>query len=315
MNKIVCIAVSLSLLVATAAAQEKAQEKYTLKNRYPEGRYEMAVESTMDMVMEMFGQKIPMTQVQKQEFHIVASPKKAADDSQTVTMELKRMVSKQQSMGTSMEYDSGDESKQSEPLKVLGAMIGMTLTLTLDKEGKIVKVDGLDELWARLERAPGYSKQILEVLKKQMTEDTLTAGFDAQRNVMPPRAVAVGEQWKSSGSSVVPMLGKVETETDNTLQSVDTVDGAEVARIVSKSRIESSESSKIDMGIVKMDVKKSTIEMESDYRMETKTGLVVSTVSLTQMEMETEVGSGDRKMEQKMTSNGKTTMTVKRIKE
>ena len=307
--------VVLFLLFAFTASGLRAEEKkFTLKNRYPQGKYDMVMNMDMDMTIEMAGRKMPMKQKMGQYMDIDAGMLES-DGSQKIVMEITRVVMEQKISLANLKYDSADEMTHNSPLKAVGAMLGLRLTLTFDGDGKIVKVEGLDEFWDNLAKNPDYPLQAAEMLKKQMTSESMTKNFDSHRETMPPGPVAVGENWKSTGTAEMPMIGKLETELDNTLKVVKLVDGVECAEIVSKIKMDTKEPGEIEMGSAKTEYKNVSMENESTMLMEVETGLVISNVSDMKMEMEMETEVGDRTIEQKMAGTGRTTVTITRGKE
>lgn len=309
MKKIVLSVFVLCFFVAVASLS--AQEKYTLKNQYPEGRYQMVVESDMDMVMEMSGQKMPTKQLMTQ-YQTLIAEKKQADGTQKVSMETTRILMNQKMMGMDMKFDSDDKDADKSPLKAVSVMVGLKITMIFDKDGKITKVDGIDEFTEKLSNDPNYPKQVLELMKKQVNNETMTKMFNAQREAMPTKPVAVGDTWQSAGSADIPMVGKADTKLDNSLEEVKEVDGKKIAVIRSEAKIESEEKQEMDMGIAKMDLTKMKTNTISTMEMELETGLVARTVADLEMEMDAQMNAGDQKMEMKMTGKGKTTTTVTR---
>ena len=311
MKKIIILLLLFFVFVASGIQAE--EKKFTLKNQYPQGTYEMVMNMDMDMIIEMMGQKMPMKQKMGQYCDIDAGPVDG-DGFQKVVMKVTRIVMEQKVSLANLKYDSADEATHNSPLKAMGVMLGLRLTMTFDRDGKIVKVEGLDEFWNELAKNPDYPPQAAELLKKQMTNESMTKNFDSHREAMPSGPVAVGDRWKSTGSAEMPMIGKLETELDNTLRIVKLVEGVECAEIVSKIKMDTKEPGEIEMGQAKMEYKNVSMENESTMLMEIGTGLVISHVSDMKMEMEMETQVGDRTMEQKMTGTGKTTMTITRTK-
>lgn len=303
--------VFVSLFLAAGVWAE--EKKFTLKNRYPEGKYNSVMNMDMDMIIEMAGQKMPMKQKMGQYMDIAAGVVQS-DGSQKVVMEFTRVTMDQKMAMMDMKYDSADEASKNSPLKAMGVIVGFRLTITFDKDGKIAKVEGLEEFWDKLSKNSDYPPQLAEMLKKQMNAETMTKNYDSHREMMPEKPVAVGESWKSTGSAEMPMIGKMETELDNTLKVVKLVDGVECAEIVSKMKMESKEPGEVEMGPTKMEYKSFSMDGDTTVLMEIATGLVTSTVGDMTLAMELEMKVNDQTMTQKMSGTGKTTTTITRAK-
>jgi hypothetical protein len=290
-----------------------AQEKYIFKNRFPQGTYEMRLETEMDMVIKIGEQIIPNRSSQIQYQEIVAGPIEP-DGSQQTVIETKRIVMKQIINGQEIAFDSADEKAKNSPFKLMGVMVGLKVTTTFEQNGKITKIDGIEEFWEK--NAQAFPKPVLDVMKKQFSEKALSKIFDVVQEAMPKQPVAVGEQWKSESLSEIPFIGKVKTEQTNTLKEIQSVDGTELAVIVSQSHMKSDTPQEMNMAtIIKMMLNSTDIDSESTIQMELKTGLVVSNVTQIKMNLELETTAPNNQIvKQNVNGEGKTTMTVTRAK-
>jgi hypothetical protein len=306
MNKIILTA-AIFFLFSFATFNLVAQEKYTLKNRFPQGKYEMRLETDMDTTVKIGDQTIPNHFIQTQYQEIVAGPI-APDGSQQVTMEIKRVVIKNMIGGRKIEFDSADEKASLSPFKMFGIMVGFKATMTTDRDGKVMKFEGLDEFWEK--RAQTFPKRMLEMQKKQFSDKSLTKMFGIMHEAMPQQSVAVGEQWKSEGISEVPIIGKVKMKQTNTLKEIQLVDETELAVIVSQSRIKSDTPQEVEIAAIKTTLKSMDIDSESIAQMEIKTGLMVSSVTQIKMNIEAETTINNQTTQQNMTGEGKTSIIV-----
>ena len=302
---------ALSFLVLVAAQPLTAQEKFTLKSAYPPGKYEMVMTTEMDMTQEMSSSaRMPMQQTQKQYLTIDAS-ERSADGTQKVVMEFTRIAMETKASMLNMKYDSADPNAANSPMKMMGVMVGLKLTMWYDKDNNVTKMEGMTEFIDKLMKDPDYPRQAAEMLKGQMTDESMVKSIDFAKEMMPKVPVAVGETWKTEGTSELPMLGKTKTNLENTLMEVKTENGRKVAVIVSKSTISSEEPKEMSvqpgmaMTITKMDVNgeiTAVVDIES--------GLGISSITDMEMAIEMSMEVGDRTMAQKFSGKGKTTVTV-----
>ncbi|MDR2756612.1 MAG: DUF6263 family protein [Planctomycetaceae bacterium] len=309
MHKII-LTMTMFFLFSFVAFDVIAQEKYTLKNRYPQGTYEMKTEMDMDMKIKIGEQIIPNHQIQSQYQEIVVEAVEP-DGLQQVNTEIKRIVLKQIINKQEMFFDSADEKSQNSPLKMLGVMIGLKTTMTFDQDSKIVKIEGLDEFLEKSSQS--LPKQVSEQLKKLLSKQAFTKTFDILREAMPQQPVTVGEQWKSESISEIPFIGKAKTTQTNTLKEIQSVDGKELAIIVSQSRIKSDTPQEMNMAATKMTLKSTDINSENTIQMEIKTGLVVSNITQIKMNIDIEATVNNQTIQQNMTGEGKNTMTIIRV--
>ena len=302
--------VCLSLLLV-AGQSVMAQEKYTLKNAYPPGQYEMVMSTEMDMTIGMSaGAKVPMQQTQTQYITIDAA-ERSADGTQKIVMEFTRVAINQKASILNLKYDSADPNAANSPMKAAGVIVGLKLTILLDKDNHPIKYEGMSEFFDKLLENPDYPIQVAEMLRSQMTDESMTKSLDVAKEMMPKNPVAVGETWKTEGSSELPMLGKAKMNLENTLQEVKTESGRKIAVIESTSTISSEEAKEtsllpgMSMTFSAMDVSGKTtafVDLES--------GLMQKSTADMDITMEISMDMNGRERTQKISGKGKTTMTV-----
>ena len=297
------------LLILVAGQSLTAQEKYTLKSAYPPGQYEMVTNIEMDMTIEMSGAKMPMQQTQTQ-YATIDAAERSADGTQKVVMEFTRVTISSKASIANLKYDSADPDADKSPMKAAGVLVGMKFTMLLDKDGKTIKVEGLDEFFDKLMNNPDYPKQVAEMLRGQMTDESMTRSVDVAKDMMPKNPVAVGETWKTEGSSEVPMLGKVKTNLVNTLKEIKTEDSKKIAVILSKSTISSEELKEISMQGMKMTFTKADISADTTALVDLESGLLQKSTADMEIAMEISMDMNGRTMQQKVSGKGKTTVTV-----
>jgi hypothetical protein len=263
----------------------------------------------MDMTIDMAGNKIPSVQSQTQYITIDAASKNA-DGTQKVVMEVTRFAMTQKLPTGEMKFDSAAPDADKSPLKAAGVVVGMKITISIDKDGQAVKYEGADEFFKKLVDNPDYPKQIAEMLKEQMTDENLGKSFDLARDMMPTTPVAVGETWKTEGSADIPMLGRTKTNVENTLKEVKTENGRKIAVIVSKSTLRSEEPKKMDIMGVSMTVTKVDITGDTTTSLDAESGLTKSSIADTDMAMEMSVEAAGQVIAQKISGKGKTTVTI-----
>lgn len=314
MKSIPLVPVLFFALVFISGRSGGEETKYTLKSRFPEGTYDIKIVSDMDMLTTVGDQFMPMKQVQTQTMKIVAGPIEA-NGLQKVVMEFKRVAIDQKMMEMEMKYDSDDEKTAASPLAAMGIMVGLKLTMYYDKDGKIQKTEGWDEfMQALLDNAKPDQKQVFEMMKEQMTPETLTKNIAAGQDSLPDKPVVVGENWKKESSMEIPMLGTMSLETDNTLQGVEEVDGKKVAEIVTKTEARTAEAKEIEMGPVKMAFKNISIQSDTTLKLDVDAELIFSSVAKMKLSMEMDLAGLGEAAAPKISGTGTTTTSVTPVK-
>jgi hypothetical protein len=288
-----------------------AQEKYTLKNAYPPGQYEMVINVEMNMTTGISDKaKVPIKQKQTQYITIDAA-ERSADGTQKVVMEITRFAMNSKMSLVNMAYDSADPNAKNSPFKMMGVVVGMKITMTLDKDNVPIKMEGMSAFFDKLMEDPDYPKQTAEMLKAQMSDESMSKSFDVGRDAMPKNPVAVGETWKTESTSELPMLGKAKVDLENTLKEVKVEDGKKIAVIVSKSAIRTDEAKEWSMTPgMSMNFQKMDMSGETTMLLDMESGLMVKSTAEMEMAMEMTMGMGDREMTQQISGKGTTTVTV-----
>jgi hypothetical protein len=297
-------------LALVASSSVTAQEKYTLKNAYPPGQYEMVLNTEMDIVSRMSDKaKMPMKQKQTQYIAIDAA-ERSADGTQKVVMEITRMVMEQKMSVVNMKYDTADTTAKDSPLKMLGVIVGLKLTILYDKDNVPIKFEGFKEFLEKLSADPDYPQSALEVLKG-MSDESMSKLLDAARDFMPKTPVAVGETWKTESTTEMPVFGKAKMDLTNTLKEVKVENGKKIAVVLSKAVIRTDEANEMtNMPNISMTFTKMDTSSETTALVEIESGLMVKSTAEMEMEMEMKMGLGDREITQQISGKGTTTVTV-----
>jgi len=276
----------LFLTAASAAFVQtaSAQERHTLKSEYPEGKYIMQQETSMIMTQELGGQRIPTTQSQRLTYEIVAGPRDA-NGNQVIQMTATRIQVHHQMMQPTpqgmmpmdIRFDSNDEQDM---IPVLGrafrAMLGMTFSIHFDRAGDIDRVEGLDEAWERLAgNMPPGTQPMMAGMRERMNADTFARSFEQVRQILPTAPVAVGDTWKTETKVMLPMVGEMTVESQNTFKAVERVNDVDVAVIESIAKSVSTEPQDIEQGPATVRLNQFSTETKTTTRIELRSGLLL----------------------------------------
>ena len=304
-----------------AACMAFAEEKYSLKIRYPEGTYTMIQEMEMDMatkmkVGEMGSMRFPSVMKQTYEMRIIAGPV-VEDGSQKVEMEFVRVAADVSTSGIRMRYDSGGDAKKNarSPLKVLDFMVGVKFSVTYDKDGKAAKVEGVDALWDKmLAKSNAATKEMMESLREKMlSEEALAKMINVGMESYSEKTVAVSESWDSETEMEVPMIGKIRVKATHTLESVEKRDGTEIATIRSRINMEAEDLDETILEEVKMQFEGYNILADSTLVLDVKTGLPISGgAKMTQRVVMKADNAGEMSMNMEIDGTSETRTTVTR---
>lgn len=184
----------------------------------------------VDVTTEVGGNKMP-TKQQKTEYFTLDVAPITADGSQKFVMELTIVAGKQSMMGMNMEYDSTDEKATYSFLKDAGIMAGVKVSMLFDRDGKLVKAEGLDEFLEDIVKKDPSEKQVVEFMKTQATIDGFSTLITTPKNAIPKNPVAKGKKWTRKESYPVPALGNTDIEMEHTYMGTKKIDGKELFEI------------------------------------------------------------------------------------
>ncbi len=142
-------------------------------------------------VLETMGQKIPqnMTTTNVMSFEIV---KKDADHT----------VLKQTMEDVKIQADGQAAATQQDMAQ---KMKGAGFTVTLDKSGRIIKMEGVD---AFIKRLTGDNEAVAKMVKTMVNEDTFKQMFQEIFAFVPDKPVAKGDTWKRDMAMSLGPMGK-----------------------------------------------------------------------------------------------------------
>ena len=293
-----------------------AQEKYTIQPRFEPGKFVQTLATDNDMVMRVGDLEsedgIPMKQEQKIKYLVEAS-QPDAQGTQKVKMTFAEIKMTQNMMGVEMIYDSTDEDLQDPNLApMFNAMLGAEFTFDLTKDGKSENVKGFDEMWEKMfKNMPGPAAEMIQSMKGNMGDEMLSNMLGGLENNFGKEPRAVGDKWSETRSMTVPFLGKTETESTHTLQSVKD----DVAVIATEGKIK-MQGDMIAMGPVKMKFEKGDMTLATTTSISIKTGLAFETKGETEMDLTTEMdvpANNAQKIQMRITSKAVSTVTIEKV--
>jgi len=111
-------------------------------------------------------------------------------------------------------FDSADDPAKDgrNPIApIFRKIVGAKLTFTVDADGKVVNVEGVDELIANIRQ--GLNPQVASVVDSMVNEDQFKQYLDASR-AMPNHAVNVGDTWPIDFEMKIAAVGRLKLHLD-----------------------------------------------------------------------------------------------------
>lgn len=206
-------------------------EKIELKLNLPQGAQKsLSQDMVFDMSTSAGGQQFKMQM--SMGFKIGVKVEEVSDAGlHTMKLTYERIQMKMAGP-VSMEYDSakkdGNAGAQNPAFAMFDAMIGESLTVKVQPNGKTTSVEGLDELVEKMaKKAPGIPAQAM----KQQVE-SMKQSFDQMFGMYPDKPVAVGDTWDANMK--MPANPQMEMNMDAKLTLKERGDGVATIGIDAK---------------------------------------------------------------------------------
>ena len=153
----------------------------------------------------------------------------------------KRIVSKTLTSMGNLEMDS-DSEEDTPGNKTIKALIGKTITIFMSKNGKIEKIENIENLWSGISSLDldEASKAVMQQsLEKSFGESSLRASLEMALAYYPNNKVSQGDSWKDIGHAALNF--PIEIENTWKLFSLDAskanVNAEGVVRTIDKDKI------------------------------------------------------------------------------
>jgi hypothetical protein len=213
-----------SLFVVGLAVPAFGQDKVTLKWKFEKDKafyQEMTSETTQNMTVQ--GSQIK--NVQKQTFYFSWTP--IEQDKDNGNWKIKQKIegvkmSIEISGSPPISYDSTKaEGAGNTPLgEFFKVLVNSEFTLTVNKEMKVIKVEGRDDFIKRLGSA---NPQMEGLLKQILSEEALKEMADPTFAAIPVKEIPVGEKWDRQSNFNMGPIGKYDNKYKYTYEGKDKI--------------------------------------------------------------------------------------------
>ncbi len=184
---------------------------------------ELSEENTQTLKAEMLGPD-PIVMVSTSLYGVAEEYQADGDGGKIkMTIERRKMTFNHPMMGDmSHDTDSGDEPSDDNSMSLIASpYVGKTLVVHLDKDGKVTKLEGFDDLSEAIEDS-AMGDMFYEQARDSISADALQNELiDWRYDLLPGTTVEVGETWTRAVKDENPFLGKVVTTYDCKLEKVE----------------------------------------------------------------------------------------------
>lgn len=293
---------ALFLALLSSASLAMAETTYELKQKYPPGQTYQITRQDIQQNMQVAGQKmnnhVEQMIIAKR---VISEPTDKGN--KTLTTRFERLVQKTVANNGLMvlTYDTDKPADQQNAMiaRAIKPMMDTKTTVVVDAQGKIIEHTGMD----------GIKKTAGPAGELAPSDEQMKQLSSQGQYLLPDRPVAVGETWKTSQNSSMPM-GSIQIDYDVTLKEVKNQDGRQIAvlQFTGEGKVQGDKTRQI--GQAKLKIVKGTVEQKGTLlfdiqRGDTESSAIVQDLSMT-MSSPSHPGGG----QQGMTMTTEQTMTM-----
>jgi hypothetical protein len=178
----------------------QAQKAYTLKFNPPNGsQYEVALVSQTKMIQNIMDQNMDMNM----DYNLNSTYRISTEgNNKKLTLVYDKLNMNMQIMGQQVKMSSDDTDTSNEVSAAFRALKGQSLSLVIDEYGKVLKVEGAQEM---LDKIKGVAQQ-KEAMKGVVGEDALKNMIEQSFGFYPKSPVKTGESWTTEMSLKQPYI-------------------------------------------------------------------------------------------------------------
>lgn len=224
---------------------------------------EMTTKTTQ--TMKVMGMEV--NQVQEQTFYFSWELKDEDKDKNiTLVQRIDGVKLSIEIAGNPIKFDSANPGSVNTSLaEFFKQLVGTEFKLTLDKDMKVIKVEGREEFLRKL----GQANQTMEpMLKRVLNEESLKQMADPMFGVLPGRPVSVGETWSRDSRLNLGPIGSYKNNFKYTLDKVvkDIAEISVVSKLTYEPPTESGEGLPFRIKSAKLEGKDSTGKIYFDLK-------------------------------------------------
>lgn len=161
----------------------------------------------------------------------------------TVRMTFERMAMTMNIGPMTVAFDSADKDRSATQMafnpaaRMFEAMVGKSVTMRFDPQGKCLGVTGLREMMDDVFKQVPGGEQMAKLMESMLSDDAIMERF-GYIGWLPKKPVAVGDTWTTQQDMSAGPMGKVVMKGKNKLIGIETVNGRRCARVATTTNME-----------------------------------------------------------------------------
>ena len=201
-------AVAATLLFASCKGGEAVDLKLNLQ---PGSQYLYIMDTKMAMEQSAMGQTMKTDNDMVMESTYAVGNSEGGNQRITVTYD--RIAMSLRNPMANMAYDSRDAKSGDSALRNMGAILNRPFSMVVNRQGEILKVEGLSEIINSLGDSTQAGKEIRKQLSSTFNDSAIKSMMQQSLNIFPDHPVRTGESWKKSYNMNMSIMNmKIDNE-------------------------------------------------------------------------------------------------------
>ena len=262
----------VALAVSAASAAEGTGDKVLLKQKFTPGVWLMTTSMKLDQAVTIDGTPQPARQLVQTFVWSLDIGQPDKDGVKTIQIALKQAKQSVARGAETASYDSTGPAEKQEPqfARSLGPVLKAKIKATVGADGKVASVTGLNEIWDALAKDTPDAATFATQMKAQMGDSNIKDLLGKPAEMLPEKAVGVGDEWPPTLKFVMPAGAESEVKQTCKLQEVQTATAGKVAVIQYEGSGKITKETSVPMGPVTgkiqnmLSVQKGTVKFNVD---------------------------------------------------
>jgi len=270
-------------------ATKPPKETVLLRQTYTPGAYLQSIRMKMDQTVQMGEMQMP----QKMHMQFLVDVRISKPDTagnKKMTWKYKRIRQSVQMMGMTMTYDSAAEKPQNPAMaQALEPLLKAEIVLVIGPDNKIKSVRGMDAVWKDMASKNPAMARMAGQMRKTMGDEMIKGMVEKFSELLPGKAVAVGDTWNAKMKMDVPVVGASDVMSTYKLKRLERGPRGRVAVLEVKSRMESKGPQKVQAGAGQVTLRKLRVETTGQTRVDVSNPLLLDSTMTQKGSMEMEM--------------------------
>jgi hypothetical protein len=268
----------VALAVSVSSAADATGDKVLLKQKFTPGVWTMGTMMTVEDAVTVDGTPRPDRKESRTFVWVQDIGQPDKDGAKTMKMTLKQVKHSINIGAQTAGYDSAGPADKQDPnaARVLGPILKAKIVATIGADGKVASVTGLSETWDAVAKDAPEMAAVATQMKAQMGDNAIKDMITKPSEMLPDKAVGVGDEWQPTMKLDIPLSGEGEVKQTCKLLEIQAATAGKIAVIQYEGTAKSTKETTAPMGAVTVKIQSVTSAQKGQVRFNIDTGMIES---------------------------------------